>query len=345
MNISARSVLKVLTLILLFSIGVMAAYTARRELIWIATAFFIAVALNPAVDYISRFMPKRSRGLAAGSVFLVVILLFAFLLTALVPPLVKQSDQLIRNFPRYTDQVVNGNSFVSQKVRDYKLVDRVKQSQDQIVHYASSAGGSFIGIVGGIFSSFAAGLTIFILSLFMLLEGPSWVSSFWKSVPASRRKHAQTLAGQMYDAVTGYVTGNLLTSLLAIILTASTLAIIRVPYAIPLGIIVGLFDLLPLVGATIGAVIVVLAALFVSPASAIIMVIFFTIYQQIENHILQPLIYGRTVQMSPLLVLVSVLIGAGVGGILGAIVAVPVGASVQILVRDLAAARQSSTKH
>jgi predicted PurR-regulated permease PerM len=103
--------------------------------------------------------------------------------------------------------------------------------------------------------------------------------------------------------------------------------------------VVGLFDFIPLVGATVGAVIVILASLFSSVSAALIMTIFFFIYQQVENHVLQPLIYGRTVSMSPLLVLVSVLIGAGLGGIMGAIVAVPVGASLQILVREFVGKR------
>lgn len=336
MNISARSVFKVLILILVFALMVMTAYTARRELIWIGTAFFIAVSLNPPVGYLSRFMPRRSRGLAAGSVFLVVVLLFTFLITALAPPLVKQSEQLVRNAPGYTNDLVSGNSYVSRQIRAYNLVDRIKQSQSQILGYATSASGSFFMILKGVFSGVAAGVTILVLSYFMLMEGPGWITALWRIIPSRHQKRSQRLLAQMYEAVTGYVTGNILTSLLAATLTAVTLAIIGVPYAIPLGIVLGLFDFLPLVGATIGSIIVVLAALFTSIPAAIIMVIFFIIYQQIENHILQPLVYGRTVRMSPLLVLISVLIGAGIGGILGAIVAIPVGASLQIVLRDIA---------
>ena len=339
MNIPTRTVVKVLTIIFLYLLVAMAIFTARNEVIWIGTAFFLAVALNPAVDWAARFMPKRSRGLATGSVFLALLLMLGFLITSLIPPLVTQSEQFVHNFPGYTDQLVNGNSFVSAKVREYNLVDRVRQSQDQVLGYATSASGSFLSIAKGVFSSFAAGATILGLTFFMLLEGQGWVESFWRQIPAGRRGRARMLVTQMYDAVTGYVTGNVLTSVLAAVLTAGMLAIVGVPYAIPLGILLGLFDFLPLVGATIGATVVVLAALFSSVGAAIVMLIFFFIYQQIENHVLQPLVYGRTVQMSPLLVLVSVIIGAGIGGIIGAIVAVPVGASLQILFRDMAARR------
>lgn len=335
MNISARNVFKVLSLILLFIVMVLAAYAARGVLVWIGTAFFLAIALNPAVEYLSRYMPGRSRGLAAGSVFLIAILLLTFLVSTLAPPIVKQSEQLVRNSPEFTNNLIYGNSYVSEQIRALNLVDHVKQSQDQILSYASSAGGSFFSIVGGVFSGFAASVTILVLTFFMLLEGPVWIVALWAIVPAKRQKRARHLVTQMYDAVTGYVTGNILTSLLAAVLTAATLAIIGVPYAIPLGILVGLFDLLPLVGATIGAAIVVLAALFSSVGAAIIMIIFFIIYQQIENHVLQPVVYGRTVKMSPLLVLVSVLIGASIGGIIGAIVAIPAGASLRIVLMEI----------
>ena len=341
MNIQTRSVVKLLTIIFAYAVLIMVAFMARQELIWIGTAFFLAVAINPAVVYLSRVMPKKSRGLAAGSVFLLLVLLFGFLLTSLLPPLIAQSEQFVHNFPRYSDQLINGHSLLSDKIRQYNLVDRIRQSQSQLLSYATSISGSFLTIAKGLFSSFAAGITVLGLTFFMLLEGPNWIEAFWTLVPAGKRGGSRLLAAQMYDAVTGYVTGNVLTSVLAAVITAAMLAILHVHYAITLGILLGLFDFLPLVGATIGSIIVVLAALFASVPAAIVMTIFFIIYQQIENHFLQPLVYGRTVQMSPLLVLVCVLIGAGVGGIIGAIVAIPVGASLRIIFKEVTLRRQA----
>jgi predicted PurR-regulated permease PerM len=337
MNISSRTVLKVLGLTTLFIGLVLFAFMVRRELVWVGSAFFFAVALNPAVAQLTRVIPGRSRSLAVTAVFVLAGLFFVLLLTMLIPPLVRQSGQFVRDFPQYTNQIVNGNSIVSQQVRDLNLVGRVRQSQSQLFGYISSAGGSFFTILTGAFSSLAVGVTVLVLTFFMLIEGPGWISAFWSVVPAKRRSRLRPMTDEMYRAVTGYVTGNVLTSILVAAATAVMLAVVGVPYAIPLGIVVGLFDFLPLVGATIGAVIVIIAALFSSVGAAIAMIIFFGIYQQIENHVLQPLVYGRTVAMSPLFVLVSVLVGAGVGGILGALVAIPVGASLQIVVRDLAA--------
>lgn len=340
MSISSRDILKVLLLTGLFVGAIFVAYAVRRELIWVGVAAFFAMALNPAMAWVAKFMPRRNRGLAVGAVFGLGMVFVGLLLAMFVPPLVNQTEQLIHNLPRYTDQLVNGNSWVSEQVRAYNLVDRIRQSQDQLLSYVSSAGGSFFSVVGGIFSGFAAGLTILGLTFFMLLEGSGWIETFWRIVSPKHRTRLRNLSEQMYGAVTGYVTGNALTSLLAAAATSLALIVVHVPYAIPLGILVGLFDLLPLVGATIGALLVIVAAFFTSAPAAIVMVVFFTVYQQIENHVLQPLVYGRTVKMSPLSVLVSVLIGAGLGGILGALVAIPIGASIQLVLKDVTQTRR-----
>jgi predicted PurR-regulated permease PerM len=332
MDVSARTILKILSLTAAFVGLLVVVYLVRLQLVWIGTAFFLSVALNPMVERIAKVV--RSRAAAVACVFLLVGGVLMFLVVSLVPPLVHQTEQLAGNIPRYTDELVHGDSWASQQIRNYHLVERVKESQNDLLHYVSTAGGSFFSIVRRVFTSFAAALTIIVLTVFMLLEGPRWVAVFWHLVPEKRRSHGQMLADLMYKAVTGYVTGYLLMSLFAATLTIILLSVLRVPYAIPLGILVGIFDWLPLVGATIGATIVVIAALFQSVTSGLVMLGFFLVYQQIENHILQPLVQGRTVKMSPLLVLVSVLVGIGLGGILGAIVAIPVGASIQILARD-----------
>jgi len=339
MNIPAREVIKILSITAAFIGVLLVAYLVRRELVWVGTAFFLAVALNPAVDRLKRYMPRKSRLLATSSVFLILLGALIFLVAALTPPLVAQSEQLGSHLPQYIDELAHGHSAISGWVHDLNLAEQVRRAQDQLLQYASTAGGSFFMFLKGIFSSFAAGLTVLGLTFFMLLEGPRWVGRFWRVVPLDKRNHGQELAHQMYNAVTGYVTGNLLTSLLAAVTTSVALTIIGVPFAIPLGLLVGLLDLLPLVGATLGAIVVIVVSLFTSLTAAIIMLVFFAIYQQLENHVLQPVVYGRTIKMSPLLVLVSVLIGAGLGGILGALVAIPIAASLQILVRDVVASR------
>jgi predicted PurR-regulated permease PerM len=334
MNISSRTILKVLTVATVFLVIVMLIFRARHVLIWIGTAFFLAVALNPSVDFLSKYMPWRKRGFAITVVILAALGVIAFLLYSFVPPLISQSESLANNLPHYADTLVNGNGFLSKEIRHFDLVNKVRDSQSQITHYISTAGGSAYQIIKDIFSSLAAGITIIVLTIFMLLEGPRWIKIFWRTVPPKRRAHNQELVSHMYRSVSGYVNGNLLTSLIAAVTTAIMLTILGVPYAVPLGLLVAVVDLIPLVGATIAAIVVAAVAFFTSSLAGIIMIIFYLIYQQAENHVLQPIIYGKTVEMSPLTVLVAIIIGAAIAGMLGALVAIPVAASLQIIIRD-----------
>jgi predicted PurR-regulated permease PerM len=172
MNISTRTIFKVLGSTALFVGLLMVAYMVRIQLVWIGTAFFLTVALNPLVEKFRIVL--KSRALAVAGVFLVGISLLTFLLVALVPPLVHQTEQLAQNTPRYTDELVNGPSFVSEQIRTYHLVDRVKDSQSDILKYVTNASGSFFSIVTQLFASAAAGVTILVLTIFMLLESPRW---------------------------------------------------------------------------------------------------------------------------------------------------------------------------
>jgi predicted PurR-regulated permease PerM len=339
MEISSRTILRILALTAAFIALLALAYIARRPLIWIGTAFFFAVALNPAVEFFTRRMPRKNRALGAATVFFIMLGILAFLLISFIPPLIDQSASFSKQLPHYSDELINGHSFLSDQVRRFNLVTKIRQSQDQLLAGVTTAGSQAYGIARAIFSSIVAAITILVLTYFMMLEGPTWMREFWRLIPPDKRKHQQKLAAQMYKAVTGYVNGNLLTSLIAAVSVAIILTIIRVPFAIPLGIFVGIMDLLPLVGATIGAIVVIAVALFTSLTAAVIMAIFFIVYQQVENHLMQPLVYGKTVEISPLLVLIAVLVGATVGGLVGALVAIPLFASLQIVVRDYAERR------
>jgi predicted PurR-regulated permease PerM len=334
MNIPSRTIVKVLSITVAFIVLLYAVRIVGRELVWIGTAFFLAVALNPLVETLSRYMPWRSRGLAISVVALLVISILGFLLVSFIPPLISQSESLANSLPNYTDQLINGHNVISDQIRHYNLVDRIRSSQGEITKYISTAGGSFYTFIQGIFSGLIAVTTIIVLSVFMLLEGPNWIAAIWRLVPPKRRDHGCDLVQHMYKAVSGYVTGNLVTSLIAAVATAVILVILNVPYAIPLGLFVAIADLVPLVGATIGAVVVTGVALFSSTLSGIIVAAFFLIYQQVENHVLQPIIYGKTVEVSPLTVLIAIILGAALGGLVGALVAIPAAASLQILIKD-----------
>jgi predicted PurR-regulated permease PerM len=167
-----------------------------------------------------------------------------------------------------------------------------------------------------------------------VLEGPKWLELIWRHLPIAREKKYQDLLKQMHGTVTGYVNGNLLTSLIACIATIIVLLVVRSPYPVTLGLLVAVMDLIPLVGATLAAILVVTAVLvFVGPVAAAIVAGFFLIYQLVENNWLQPMVYSKTVEVSPLIVMIALIIGGSLAGFIGALVAIPAAASLQIVLR------------
>ena len=333
MDIPAKVVTKILLIASAF-VGVLwFVYATRTIMLWLVTAFVLALALNPIVAAIQRRVPRMRRGAAAGIVIVVIVLFISWFLYSLVPPLVTESRQLVDHYPQYSDQFFN--SSIGQFLQKYHIVEHVKSNSNELGKFVSQASGSALDILGRIFSSFIAGLTIFVLTIFMLMEGPRWTEAFFESLPERHRERGRRLGHDMYKAVTGYMIGKLIMSLLAAVPTYILLLILGVPYALSLALIVGIFDLIPLVGATIGAVAVVLVSLFTSVTAALIMVVFFLVFQNIENHITQPVIMRHSVSLTSLTVMVTAIIGAELGGILGALLAIPAAACLWILIRDL----------
>lgn len=334
MEISSKTILKVLALTAAF-IGILyLAYLTRHEIFWLITAFSLSLALNPVVAWLSRYMPRKSRGLATGIVFFAIIIGLMLFAITLVPPLVSQSEKLVQDAPHITNDLLAPNTITGSFIHRYNLVDRIQSSQSQIVSNLTSASGSLVGVAQSLFSSAVSATTIIVLTFFMLSEGTAWRRRFWILVPERHRERNQRIASDMYRTVSSYVLGKIVMSLIAAVPTGILLAVLHVPFAVSLAIIVGLFDLIPLVGATLGAIIVLVVCLFTSQLAAIIMLIYFLVFQQVENHVFQPLIFGKSVAISPLLVLLAVLFGAALGNILGALIAIPVVASLQILVKD-----------
>jgi predicted PurR-regulated permease PerM len=339
MNIHTRTILKVLTVTALFVGFIYGLYLTSTILTWLIMAFTLALAFNPPVAWLERKIPGHSRILATLLMFFAISVVVLVLAVTLFPPVVTQTEQLIHNLPSYTQQLSKPGTFVSDFVNQYGLIAKIQNSQAELVSRLTNASGSFVGFVASLFSSLIALVSIIGLTFFMLLEGPAWLATLWEVVPNDRRKHVQGLANEMYRAMVGYVNGKILAAFLAGLSAAVMLIILRVPYAAALALVVALLSIIPMFGATLAAIVVVLVCLFTAVADAVIMAIFFSIYQQVENNIIQPIIFKKTVDVSPLLVFVSVLIGTSVAGILGALIAIPVTASLQILARDFLSSR------
>lgn len=333
-HISHRTVFRILLTVTAYIILLMVSFAIRRELIWLAAALFLAFALNPPVAFISRWMPGRNRGLAIAVVFGAIISLFLLLFLTFLPPLTSQSRSLARTLPDYVARVQNGDNWVGRDIRKYGLVQKLKDEQNQILHDLTSQSGSIFGVFGRILSSLTAFLTIVAATFFMLLEGPVWLDRMWELMPRKNRRHYKELANKMYQAVTSYVIGTFIACLIGGAATSVMLYILKVPFAIPLGILVALLELIPLIGGFLAGLMVFIICLFSSISTAVVMVIFFGIFLIIDNHVVRPIVYGKAVGVSPLLVLIAIIIGTASTGFVGALVAIPLAASLQILAID-----------
>jgi predicted PurR-regulated permease PerM len=333
-NISNSTLVRVMAIVIGFFLLLGFIYVARQPLMLILISAFLALALSPPVNLIARKIPGNSRGLATAISYIIILSIISFVLYLLIPPLMRQSELLINNFPQYIREIENGRDFVSEFVREYQLQDQLQKLQSELSSRYGQIGGSVIDLVRGVFSNVASILTVMIVAFFMLVEGPEWIRRFWELQPVHNRKRHQEVAQKMYGVITGFVNGQLLVALLSAVSSFVMLTIVGVDAALPLAVVVGLFGLIPFIGATIGAIVVVLAALFTSTTAAIIMTVFFIIYQQFENNVIQPIVQSRTTEASPLLVLIATIVGVFVGGLLGAILAVPVAGCLRILVND-----------
>ena len=217
----------------------------------------------------------------------------------------------------------------------YHVVERV---QDAVKGNGSGrlAGGATaaLDVTRSVITFVAGVVTIAFMTFFMLLEGEAWKDRFIALLPAKAQPRAQHMASEIARTIGGYVSGNLFISVIAGFSVTIVLLAVGVPFALALGLLVAILDLIPLAGATLGAIIVTLVALTHSLTAALIVLGFFIVYQQLENHLLQPIVYGRTVQLSPLAILVSVLVGAEVAGVIGALGAIPVAGTIQIVISD-----------
>jgi predicted PurR-regulated permease PerM len=328
-----QTVLRVLAIIIATAIVLEVIWIGRHVLSWVFIALFLALALNPAVDWLEKHIPRR--GIATAIVFTLALVAVVGIGFLFIPTLVRQVNDFANNVPDYLDDLTKGRGRLGFLQTKYHLVDKARDAlKEGGASKLFGLSGTALAVVQGVVNAVVATVTIAFLTFFMLLEGRGWLESFLKQLPAQSQKRWRRLGGEIYRTVGGYVSGNLLISLIAGGSTTIVLLIMGVPFAVALGLIVAILDLIPLAGATIAGIIVGTVAFLHSIPAGIVVVAFFIIYQQIENHLLQPIVYGRTVQLSPLAVLISVLIGAELAGVLGALAAIPVTGSLQVILVD-----------
>jgi predicted PurR-regulated permease PerM len=333
----------VLVLITLGSLQLLSRVTNVLTLLLMAA--FFAVVLTPPVNFLVR-RAHVPRGIAATIVFLTGIVALVAMAYTFITPLAKQGNDFVDKLPTYVKDAEAGEGPVGKLVERYKLDTWLEENQAELQKRAETIFepktifGVALGTVGTVFSSVAAIVTIMVLTFFMLLEGHELLHSGLRIFDDRRRTRLLNLGHQSARAINGYMAGNLLISVIAGATTFVALLILQVPFAGVLALWVAFADLIPVVGATIGSVPPIIMAFLVNTPTGIAAFVFYAVYQQFENHVLQTTIMSRTVSLKPLVVVASVLLGIELYGLLGALLAIPAAGVIKVIGADIVAHRR-----
>ena len=342
---SVREILRIVFTVVAVVIVLYLIYLLRKPISWLLISLFLALALSGPVNYLSR---RMKRGFAITVVYLVLLAIPMLLIALIAPPLVTEADKFAKNVPEYADditQFVNENERLRDLNEDYDITGQLEKEASKLPGKLGGAAGTLRDVGFGIVNSAFALVTILVLTAFMLGSGRRWTDAAIRLRPPEQRQRLRRSLDHMGEAVGGYVAGALTIALIAGVVTYIVLWILGVPFRAPLAVIAGLFSLIPLVGATIAAFVIGIVTLFENfPVATIIWAGWAILYQQFENHVIQPQVQKRTVHVQPFVTIVSVLFGATLLGVMGALVAIPVAASIQILVREYVDLRTLSIK-
>jgi predicted PurR-regulated permease PerM len=334
-SVSTRLIAKIFFVVVGLAALCYLAYLSRTAIGLVLISAFLAVALGPPVDFLDRHM-RTPRWLAILLVFVLLAGLIVLIGLLVVPPIVTGVKQLAIDVPDQLNRLQRAG-WIHDLNQRYGVVDKLKVSAADLPSKLGSAAGTLQSITFGAFAAFIQLLVVLTLVFLMLLDGPRLVAWVLDQLHGERLARAQHIVDETYRVISGYMVGNLLISVAAGTVTYITLTLLGVPFAAPLSVLMAFLDLIPLVGASIAGALIALAATALGdfPLDPIVWLVVLTAYQQVENNMLQPIIYRRTISVHPLLTIVAVLIGASLLGVLGALLAIPVAAMTQIAAKDL----------
>jgi predicted PurR-regulated permease PerM len=328
-----RDVIRITLTVAAVIAGLYLLYLVRDVLLLLFIAGFVAVALGPAVDLVAR--RRIPRAAAILIVYVGLILAIAGIGLLVIPPVVDQANELANDAPGYVRDLQE-NATLRDLDERYGITERLEEQAATLPQRIGSAAGTLQSIASTVVNGAFQTVTILTVAFFLLLDGKR-ISRFLLGMGGSRMgtSHRAVLARRIYKSTAGYVAGAFSLAAINGILSFIVLTILGVPFAVPLGVTMAFFGLIPLVGATIGGILVALVTLIDDfPTSTIVWILYLVLYQQFENSVLQPTIYRKTVNVPPLAVIVAILVGSALLGIVGALVAIPVAAAIQILARD-----------
>jgi predicted PurR-regulated permease PerM len=316
------------------SLAVLAAARAVQHiLVMVVISIVIAVGLDPAVQGLQRL--RLSRSMAAAVILLGVVLFVGLFAALLGPPLVRQVTDLAQHIPEYTDQLSKRDDAIGRYFQEHHMAAAVKDFVADLPAKIASSFGTILGVAGRVGAVIFNLVTVATLSIYFLTSLPRLRHSARLLFPRGRREQGEWLLDQAVRRIGGYVSGNLVTSAVCAVVTITALLVIRVPFAVPLGMWAGVADLIPQVGAYLGAAPAVLIGLLDSPVKGIIVLVYFVLYQQFENYLLAPRVMRHAVDLSPAAVIISTLIGGSLLGFAGALLALPIAATVKVVLTEL----------
>ena len=342
-RLTTRIVVRTVVIVVVAALTLYIIYRLRKPISFLVIAAFIAVAMTGPVNLLQRFI---KRGLAIALAYLALIAIPIALGVLLVPDLVGQAEDLAANVPAYAKDVtdfVNNNETLNNLNEKYDFTSEIESAAGELPSRIGDAANILKDIGVGVVNSIFAAVTILVLSIFMVAGGPRWVEAFLKTQAPDRAEWIERALRHIANAIGNYIGGALLQASIAAVGAFIVLKILGAPFAAPLALIVLFFDLIPVVGATIAAVLIAVVMLFVNfPVGLIVWVIYAIVFQQVENYLIQPQIQKRATKIEPFITLVAVLFGSTLFGVVGAILAIPTAAALQIVVREYATYRRDS---
>jgi predicted PurR-regulated permease PerM len=309
---------------------------ASQVIVLIMVSMFLAVGLNPIVERLNRRgVPRR---LAVLAVTLGVMLVFVGFLAAVVPPLASQTSDLITSIPDGLESL-NNNPTIQRLDAQYGIIANISKFVSS-PDLATTVFGGVLGVGKFVLGSLFSAFTVLILTLYFLSSLPNIKRQAYQIAPRSRRQRVQLLGDEILARIGGYVDGALTIATIAGISTFLLLEILSLKYAVTLALVVAILDLIPMVGASVGAAIVCLVALFDSPVKALVCVGFYVVYQQLENYLIYPRVMKRSVDVPPAMTVIAALIGGTMLGVVGALIAIPTAAAALLIFREVLVPRQ-----
>ena len=320
-------------------IGLYALYTVRAILVRVLIALFIAVSLDPAVRLLTRRGMRR--GLAVTLIFLLAFALVAGFLLSVIPPLVTQFRNLVDDLPGYLTRLQSRSSQFRELNDRYNVSD---QLQGLVGTLPTRLGSGLLGFTSRVFGVVFNGLTVLVFTIYFMADMPRIRTGLVRLFPVERRPRARQVVNLVVDKVGGYMIGNIIISIIAGLAAFIAFSVLGVPFAVPLAFLIALCDLIPMIGATLGAMIGVTVALFTTELlpTTVLVAAFFVAYQQLENYLIAPRVLKTTVELGAAAVLISGLIGATVLGLVGALMAIPVAAAFSVLLNERLVAHETA---